>query len=366
LNFFKKRYYRLIYGSLTAFFRTPPYLILFLSSKCPNNCLHCWYNGNWKINHQENNELTFEEIEKLTESISFIEFLSLTGGEAFLRNDLADIIYCFSKNTNVRRIDIPTSGFNPGKISSSVIDILKQINGKPFRVDVSIDAVGEVHNIIRKNDNAFENAQATIYALKDIKKTFKNLEISIITTISNHNCNFIDEIAEFTNNILPEGVWFVNIARPPYKNVIINNECINSYEKALEFIKARSVNGQFRDNNRFTSKILRAKNSVRSEVIIKMLNNQMHYSGCGAGSLAGVIFNDGSVHPCESLDKSFGNLRDNDFDLRKIWNSKIAKEIRKMIQETSCSCTHECFLSVSIPVHPELMLKVAKRTITGN
>ena len=42
---------------------------------------------------------------------------------------------------------------------------------------------------------------------------------------------------------------------------------------------------------------------------------------CYAANLSGVIYAGGDVYPCEILEEPLGNLRDADYDFRKIWFS---------------------------------------------
>ena len=59
----------------------------FVTSVCNARCAHCFY----PINAGKN-ELTLEEIEKLTRTLPPIRLLLIGGGEPFLRRDLPEII----------------------------------------------------------------------------------------------------------------------------------------------------------------------------------------------------------------------------------------------------------------------------------
>jgi radical SAM protein with 4Fe4S-binding SPASM domain len=67
-----------------------------------------------------------------------------------------------------------------------------------------------------------------------------------------------------------------------------------------------------------------------------------------------VISEEGEVYPCELLDKSFGSLKDYDFDFKKLWQGKKAEEIRKWILKNRCACTHECFLTINVLFSPKI------------
>ena len=63
---------------------------------------------------------------------------------------------------------------------------------------------------------------------------------------------------------------------------------------------------------------------------------------CTAGSLSAVVFESGSVQPCEILGREIGNLNDVDWDLERLWDSPAAAELRREIEATRCACTWEC------------------------
>jgi hypothetical protein len=57
---------------------------------------------------------------------------------------------------------------------------------------------------------------------------------------------------------------------------------------------------------------------------------------------------------CELRDDKLGNIRDFDYDFRKLWLSDRAKAISKDILDNKCFCTHECFMSTNILFNPRL------------
>ena len=50
------------------------------------------------------------------------------------------------------------------------------------------------------------------------------------------------------------------------------------------------------------------------EIMKKQYLKPYFVSTCHAGSLFGIISADGTVHPCEILDKPLGNLKDFNYD----------------------------------------------------
>jgi MoaA/NifB/PqqE/SkfB family radical SAM enzyme len=62
---------------------------------------------------------------------------------------------------------------------------------------------------------------------------------------------------------------------------------------------------------------------------------------CVSGRLACVIYSDGAVTECEINNSPLGNLRDVDYDFRKLWFSARAEDVARKAAD-GCFCTHEC------------------------
>lgn len=347
--------YKILTKALSRYFKTPQYLILFVTNQCWMKCKHCWFNEEWKKNNIKSELLSFNELENLADSISKTSFLSLTGGEAFIRDDIVEIVNLFTKRNKVLRYQIPTSGYKTSQIIEKTENMLVDNPMIPFRVDVSLDGNEEIHEEIRGVKGVYKNAIDSITELNKLKKKYSHFDVGVITTISNYNENIIEEIASIIEDIHPDGEWMVNIIRGKARDSCAEKVNLKNYIKAHEIIEQRMRNGTCKGHSgHLSARWLSAKNSVRRKVIMKILENKYKGGGCSAGALGGVIYADGSVYPCELLNKPFGNLKDYDCQLPLLWNSKNADDIRKWIQDSNCRCTQECFLSINFLIQPQV------------
>src|ERR687893_413970 len=81
-------------------------VIFFITSRCNARCDTCFY-------HEELNrpgDLTFAEIERVSQTMPPVTDLWLSGGEPTLRHDIGEVIQLFVENNGVRRVIIPTNG----------------------------------------------------------------------------------------------------------------------------------------------------------------------------------------------------------------------------------------------------------------
>jgi molybdenum cofactor biosynthesis enzyme MoaA len=80
-------------------------LFLFVTSRCNSLCRTCFYFD--KLNSKD--DLTMEEIGRISESSPTFRKLWLSGGEPFLREGLADIVAMFVRRNGVRNVNLPTN-----------------------------------------------------------------------------------------------------------------------------------------------------------------------------------------------------------------------------------------------------------------
>jgi MoaA/NifB/PqqE/SkfB family radical SAM enzyme len=86
---------------------------------------------------------------------------------------------------------------------------------------------------------------------------------------------------------------------------------------------------------------------------------------CTAGKLSAVVFEDGSVHPCEILGRSIGNLNEVDWDLARLWHANEAETLRREIKDTRCACTWECANADNVLFSPRKWPELAAKSLRG-
>lgn len=347
-------FYKHITKALSRYFKNPQYLILYITNDCWMKCNHCFYNEEFRgSNNIKNETLTYSEIKKISESMNKILYLSITGGEPFLREDLGEIIKLFTSVKKISRYQIPTSGYKPSLIIEKTENILRENPGIPFRVHISLEGNEEIHEKIRAKKGSYKNAINTIIGLNELKKKYPYFDTGVVTTVSNYNQHILEEINSIVEGVHPNGEWCINLVRGKPKDCNIQNVDLENYKKVHNIIDRRIRNGTYKGyEGHFSAKWLTAKNAARRKIIYKIIGNEYKGGGCSAGSLGGVVYPDGSVFACELLKESFGNLKDFNYNFPLLWNSKKADEIRNLIQDNNCLCTQECNLSTNFLIQP--------------
>jgi len=126
--------------------RRPLYITYFLTNKCNLFCEHCFYATH--INQPEN-ELNLDEIRQLTQSPDNLPVLLYSGGESFMRGDLAEITQAFYSNSNIRYLSIPTNGTLLKRTEEMTVKICESCPDLKVVLNFSVDLLEEEHNRIR-------------------------------------------------------------------------------------------------------------------------------------------------------------------------------------------------------------------------
>lgn len=315
-------------------------LIFQVTNKCNSRCLMCF---NWQIINTETEELSLVEIEKLVQSIGAMPTLTLGGGEPFLRADLPEICEIFYRLAGTRKFSIPTNCLLPDLIESQSWKILNALPIK-LKIVLSLDGIGEVHDNIRGIKGNFDRFLETYGKLVEISKNNDCLQVSVNTTISDKNIDNAKAVIEFIDQHPNIRYHTLEVIRGSFdKNKILPLD-LEQYGKLFE-------------QTLMTSQTLARDPSHKlfyayyHKLAQKIMKQQRQVMPCRSASFFPVIDAWGNAYLCEML-PTIGNLRDNDYDLKKIMRSPLAVKQRQDIRNKKCWCTHYCYQLPNIMMSP--------------
>jgi MoaA/NifB/PqqE/SkfB family radical SAM enzyme len=102
------------------------------------------------------------------------------------------------------------------------------------------------------------------------------------------------------------------------------------------------------DTRTLQGRLMNKKNVVMTSIVKSIYMEPRYISPCHAGSLFGIIGAEGTVRPCEILEKPLGNVRDYGYDFLKLWHDRPAQDMKRWIRDTKCNCSYECAWSFNI------------------
>jgi len=294
-----------------------------VTSKCNLKCKTC---NIWK--NQPLNELNLKEWEKIFSSLGKSPlWITISGGEPFLRKDLVSIVKLISKYNKPQILNIATNGILTEKIVSDVNKIITFYKGKLI-INISIDGLKEKHNFIRGN-KCFDKVIETYNRLKKIKK----ITVGIHTVISKYNVKDIPKIYDYINKLNPDShIFEIAEKRKELQNLDLDFIPLSKdYFKTIDFLMKNKK--KFKGISKLTY-ILRKKYYLLSK---KALLTKKEIVPCYAGVASAHINHNGDLWACCIKCDVLGNLRENNF--KDIWKSSKARKVREKIKNEKCYCT---------------------------
>lgn len=327
----------------------PNELIYFVTARCGYKCKTCFY---WQELNTGKNELTPDEIRKISASLGPLARVLMSGGEPYLRSDLAEICKIFHDQNRCRRFHIPTHGFNPDRIAETGEKILMNCPEAVVNFGFSIDGLCRTHEEISQIPGSFAKIIESAKKLARLKERYRNLSVHVICVVSNKNYGEVVELAEFVHSEVPSAGFLPTPLRgdplspdlrPPTREEWLRLTC--RLEPVIDGARAETM--RFPPDRYFS----RSRRRYLDRVTADILETDRQPAPCTAGDTIGVMEPDGRVKLCElKLAIDVGNLRQADYDFRKVWFSPAADRVREKVK--SCSCYHGCFLGPSLYYSP--------------
>lgn len=324
----------------------PSYLILFITSRCNSRCRMCF---NWqKMDDFRNRpELTLEEIDKISRGLKNLGYLTISGGEPTLRDDLPDIIRIFAKRNKVQFVTLPTNSLLPERISGLADRMLAENPKVSFRIVLPLDGIGSLHDNIRGAEGNFVKFLETYHQLDKLRTKYNNFDIDVATVLSSFNRKRIKEIIDFVEKNLKIDNHVTSLARGNTRELQARSYSINDAERTVHLFEERAIRNPYkrRDPGRDIIKALKLR---MREVVLETFKKRKAVIPCLAGRKVIMIDDIGDVYPCELLDRKMASLRDIDFDMKKALFSNQSKKIKDWIIKSKCFCTFECAMQASV------------------
>jgi len=287
---------------------------LIITYRCNAKCYMCY---TWQHPINKDKEFSPSLIHKIPEGLDFI---NITGGEPFLRNDIDEIIDTALSKT--KRLVISTNGY----FTEKIIRLAEKYENR-IGIRISIEGLPAANDELRGIKNGFDHGLRTLVALHDMG--LKDIGFGI--TVSDRNAKDMIELYRLANAM---GIEFATAVTHnsfyfhKHDNKFQNPEMIKGeFEKiAVELLKTNRPKNWFRAyfNMGLANKVKAGKRPLP----------------CDVGTDVFFIDPHGNVMPCNGSDEPMmmGNL--NELTFEEIWNSAKAEEIRSKVK----NCDKQCWM----------------------
>jgi len=276
--------------------RIPINIHLELTYRCNLKCVHCYC-----VEDKRREELTYKEVVNLLDQLADIGgiFLTLTGGEVFLRKDFFDIAF-YAKRKN-----FATRVFTNGTlIDEYAAERLAEL--RPLSIEFSLYATtAEIHDGITGVAGSFAKLRRTVDLLRE-----RNITIFLKTMVMKQNLNECEGLFKLSKQLGAHSGFSFDVT-PRNDGSIEPLEYRLNDEELFEFML-----GDVPQKWEYVEIPPHAE-AVKREACSPARN------GCAISPY-------GDVYPCAQLLIPIGNVRERPF--AEIWNSdsEILSDIRSI------------------------------------
>lgn len=322
-------------------------LFLFVTSRCNSLCRTCFYFD--KLNSKD--DLTIQEISRISESAPPFRKLWLSGGEPFLREGLADIVAMFVRRNGVRNVNLPTNGLLAEKIFAAMDRMLELCPDTSIDLNFSIDGMQKTHDAIRGVPNNFVRAMAAMREAAARYRGVRRLRRNVLTVITRENCGEVEELAGYLKEHAEIDGHYFEVVRgqtpDPSLKVLTRDSLANLHSRVMPFHRhyAEGLFAHLPWGVRQVAKTYYLGNlRFHFDLHEACLESPREWPmPCTAGETSIVIDHNGRFRACE-MRGIVGDLHDYDFDVRRALESVGMRGEVEAIPGANCWCTHSCFI----------------------
>ena len=252
-------------------------------------------------------ELTTEECFKLLDNVaSFARpIMILTGGEPMLRTDIYDVA-AYGHKLGLPMVMAPCGMLIDEQTAGRMLESGIQ------RISISLDgATAASHDAFRGVPGAFEGSLRGLEVARQA-----GLGFQINTTVTQHNLAELPQILELAVG-LGAAVFNPFLLVPTGRGKLLADQEITpeEYEQTLEWLADQQQRGDIQ------IRVTCAPHYQRILRRRKMAPSGRPAKGCMGGQSFAFISHRGKVQICGFLDIECGDVREENYDFRKIWQS---------------------------------------------
>jgi MoaA/NifB/PqqE/SkfB family radical SAM enzyme len=334
-------------------------VFLFVTSTCNSLCRTCFY---WdELN--KGRDLTLDQLQRISQTAPAFHKLWISGGEPFLRKDLADVIELFYVNNGMRHVNLPTNGLLPAKMESVVSRLLEHCPDLVIDLNFSLDGLANTHDAIRGVPNNFLKTLATIRLAEQKWGSVRSVRRNVVSCVTTENYRELVDLGQkMMRDSNPDGHYFEIVRGKPMDPALkrIPREDLTALHRQLMWFHEQYADKLFAHLSPAARAFARAYYLGNIKLHFD-LHEQNHYTDkawpmpCTAGQTTFVIDHDGHFRSCE-LRSKLGDLKDYDYDLTAAMQSAVMKKEVADIPGAKCWCTHSCFIHGSTKFSPKVLL----------
>jgi MoaA/NifB/PqqE/SkfB family radical SAM enzyme len=287
-------------------------------------------------------------------------WFTFSGGEPFIRSDLPDLVISANRLCKPAIVNIPTNGWYTKRVLEGVERICKAAPDTQLVINLSIDHhTPEKHDYIRGAPGSWTRMMDTYTGLRALD--LPNLTVGVHTVVSKDNELDFPDIARGLAELGADSY----IAEPAEERVELQTVGAGITPSGENFARAAAAVLENEETAHGTvASMARALRGEYYQRVTRYLDGDTNaMPTCHAGFLSVHIVADGDVWSCCVICRSFGNLRDADFDFPTVWFSEEASDFRQWMRERHCACPLANAAYTNLLAEPAAAARIAARMV---
>lgn len=313
--------------------KLPINLTVSVTYSCPSRCKTC------DIWQKKVDDLSVDEYARVFRTLERVPiWVTLSGGDQFLRADLDEIVRLVREEIEPSIINIPMNAVVTERIFQLLPRIAAASQGSQLVLNLSVDEIGEAHDELRGADRNWEKLLLVRDLIRDLKKTYDHVVMGVHTVVSVFNVARIAEIEREARAIFQPDSYITEVAERRVELDTMDKGITPSkeqYRVAAEHLRA-SIRSQWS-----MKPVARLVQSLRHEyydLAARTLEEERQVIECYAGWASAQLSPDGHVWGCCTRAESMGNVRDYGYDFRTVWHGPEADAFRDSVRRHECAC----------------------------
>jgi MoaA/NifB/PqqE/SkfB family radical SAM enzyme len=300
-------------------------------------------------------ELDIDEIRQIFEKSGRLVWMSLTGGEPFLREDLVNIVQFARDYCRVKMLNITTNGFNSKLIGDRVRDVARVKIPLTF-INVSLDGPAWIHDNGRGTKGAYNKAIKTLKLLHDLSNEYSNLSVGFEYTATPFNAGQLKLLVKELKQA--ELDWLVeNLTITMYHSGNLYNTLSPDSKHSNNSFKVLTLKDI---NDALNLTHTRSPLAMIRKTYLKYARNYLKngYIPLRCVALRNSLFLDpyGNVYPCIIRELKIGNVRDYKYNINELLKTESAQKIKREV-EICRNCWTPCEAYPTILAHLTSLIK---------
>jgi Fe-coproporphyrin III synthase len=308
-----------------------PYKLTFaVTYRCNSRCVNC---GIWGKRPGE--ELSAGEIGTFFRKNGYFNWIDVTGGEIFLRDDILEVFDAIVDNSpRLYTLHFPTNGLLTDRIAEAA-EHLGGRSGFKLIVSVSLDGPPAVHDRLRGVPGGWERAVGTFARLREMEGVEAYLGMTLCADNAGLLRQTIEAVGERVSGVGP-GDFHINLAHR-------SEHYYSNGEVSLPKEDIAAAVGWFIGRRGWGTTPVKFLESRYLRLIGGYVGSGRSPLPCSALSASCFIDPAGTVYPCSIWGRPIGDLRSAGYDLGALWQTNAAKEAARQARGLRCpNCWTPC------------------------